>query len=250
VIEIRASKAFATRGGELRVFQDLELGIREGEFVCLVGRSGCGKSTLLRIIAGLDTATSGEVSLGRGGGDGVIGFIFQEAGLFPWRTVRSNVKLGLEIRGVPPAEQERRVQAILDLVGLRGFEAYYPHQLSGGMSQRVAIARAFVIDPDLLLMDEPFASLDSHTRAEMQGELLRIWQQLRKTVVFVTHNVDEAVFLADRIVVLAGRPSSVRADIAIELPRPRRAFGAEEIAYQQAVLRCLGDEPRRQEVVR
>lgn len=242
MIEIRASKRFSSRSGELTVFENLALTIREGEFVCIVGRSGCGKSTLLRIIAGLDRATSGDVSLGSSGGvAGKVGFIFQEAGLFPWRTVSANVRLGLEIRGVKGLELERRVSGMIEIVGLHGFESYFPYQLSGGMAQRVAIARAFVIDPELLLMDEPFASLDSNTRAEMHVELLRVWQQFKKTVVFVTHSVDEAVFLADRVVVLAGRPAGVRADVSINLPRPRRPFGAEEIAYQQDVLKWLGD---------
>lgn len=248
MIEIRASKRFRARSGELTVFEDLQLKIAEGEFVCIVGRSGCGKSTLLRIIAGLEDATSGEVALGwRAGEDrgGKVGFVFQDAGLFPWRTVWDNVKLGLEIRRVGAAELERRVRQLIDIVGLQGFERYFPHQLSGGMSQRVAIARAFVIEPEILLMDEPFASLDSHTRSEMHVELLRVWQQFKKTVVFVTHNVEEAVSLADRVVVLAGRPSSVKADIRIDLPRPRRRFGAEEIAYQQEVLRWLeSQDPR------
>lgn len=240
MIAIRATKRYRTPTGELTVFEDLDLKIREGEFVCLVGRSGCGKSTLLRMVAGLEETTAGEVSLDWVGGAGKIGFIFQEPGLFPWRTVRDNVKLGLEIRGVRGEELQRRVQAILDIVGLRGFEKYYAHQLSGGMAQRVAIARAFVIEPEVLLMDEPFANLDSHTRAEMHLELLRVWHQFRKTVVFVTHNVDEAVFLADRIVVLAGRPATICADISINLPRPRRQFGTEEIAYQQDILKWLG----------
>ena len=155
------------------------------------------------------------------------------------------MKLGLEIRGETERTLERRVNDMLDIVGLRGFERYYPYQLSGGMAQRVAIARAFVIEPDLLLMDEPFASLDTHTRADMHIELLRVWQAFRKTVVFVTHNVDEAVFLADRVVVLAGRPASVRADLGIDLPRPRRRFGPDEIAYQEEIVKWLsvGSEP-------
>jgi ABC-type nitrate/sulfonate/bicarbonate transport system ATPase subunit len=244
MIAIRASKRFSGAGGELTVFENLQLDIPEGEFVCIVGRSGCGKSTLLRIIAGLEDATSGGVSFGwTAGRAGAAGFVFQEPGLFPWRNVWGNVKLGLEIRGVRGGELRRRVANILEIVGLRGFEEYYPYQLSGGMAQRVAIARAFVIEPDLLLMDEPFASLDTHTRADMHVELLRVWQAFRKTVVFVTHNVDEAVFLADRVVVLAGRPAVIRADITIALPRPRRRFGREEIAYQEELVKWLA-EPR------
>ncbi len=244
MISIRASKSFAGQSGALSVFENLDLEIPEGQFVCIVGRSGCGKSTLLRIIAGLEEATSGGVSFGWASGNaGTVGFVFQESGLFPWRTVWDNVKLGLEIRGVAGDELQRRVTAILDIVGLRGFERYYPYQLSGGMAQRVAIARAFVIDPDLLLMDEPFASLDTHTRADMHVELLRVWQTLKKTVVFVTHNVDEAVFLADRVVVLAGRPAVVTADIPIKLPRPRRRFGGDEIAYQEQLVKWLAERP-------
>ena len=242
MISIRASKRFTGGGRELAVFDDLALDIPEGEFVCIVGRSGCGKSTLLRIIAGLEDATSGGVSFGwTAGRAGAAGFVFQEAGLFPWRTVWDNVKLGLEIQGVGGDELARRVSGILDIVGLKGFERYYPYQLSGGMAQRVAIARAFVIDPDLLLMDEPFASLDTHTRADMHVELLRVWQTFKKTVVFVTHNVDEAVFLADRVVVLAGRPAVIRADIPITLPRPRRRFGRDEIAHQEELVKWLAE---------
>jgi ABC-type nitrate/sulfonate/bicarbonate transport system ATPase subunit len=244
MISIRASKRFTDRGAELTVFDNLELEIPEGEFVCIVGRSGCGKSTLLRIIGGLEDTTSGGVSFGwTAGRAGAAGFIFQESGLFPWRTVWDNVKLGLEIRGVGREELRRRVANILDIVGLRGFERYYPYQLSGGMAQRVAIARAFVIEPDLLLMDEPFASLDTHTRADMHVELLRVWQAFKKTVVFVTHNVDEAVFLGDRVVVLAGRPAVIRADLSIKLPRPRRRFGRDEIAYQEELVNWLAERP-------
>jgi ABC-type nitrate/sulfonate/bicarbonate transport system ATPase subunit len=242
VISIRASKSFLGQSGRLRVFENLDLAIPEGEFLCIVGRSGCGKSTLLRIIAGLEEATSGGVSFGWASGNaGTVGFVFQEPGLFPWRTVWDNVKLGLEIRGIGGDELQRRVSKILDIVGLRGFERYFPYQLSGGMAQRVAIARAFVIDPDLLLMDEPFASLDTHTRADMHVELLRVWQTLKRTVVFVTHNVDEAVFLADRVIVLAGRPAIVAADIPITLPRPRRRFGKDEIAYQEELVKWLAE---------
>ncbi|HEY7205296.1 MAG TPA: ABC transporter ATP-binding protein [Methylomirabilota bacterium] len=241
MISIRASKRFTEQAGALSVFEDLRLDIPDGEFVCIVGRSGCGKSTLLRIIGGLETATTGGVTFGQSGGRrGPIGFVFQEPGLFPWRTVWDNVKLGLEIRGESGSALTRRVNDMLEIVGLRGFERYYPYQLSGGMAQRVAIARAFVIEPDLLLMDEPFAALDTHTRADMHVELLRVWQAFKKTVVFVTHNVDEAVFLADRVIVLAGRPAAIRADIGIGLPRPRRRFGADEIAHQEEIVKCLG----------
>jgi len=241
MISIRATKRFTEQAGALSVFEDLQLDIPEGEFVCIVGRSGCGKSTLLRIIGGLETATAGGVTFGWSGGrTAQIGFVFQEPGLFPWRTVWDNVKLGLEIRGESRPSLARRVNDMLEIVGLRGFERYYPYQLSGGMAQRVAIARAFVIEPDLLLMDEPFAALDTHTRADMHVELLRVWQTFKKTVVFVTHNVDEAVFLADRVIVLAGRPASIRADVGIDLPRPRRRFGTDEIAHQEEIVKWLG----------
>ena len=195
--------------GDLRALQDINLAVERGEFIALVGPSGCGKTTFLRIVAGLEPASSGEVTLdGRAvrspGGD--RGFVFQSDNLLPWRTVFANAIIGREVAGhVGPAERQRTME-LLKLVGLEGFEHYHPRQLSGGMRQRVNLARALAIDPEILLMDEPFSSLDAQTREIMQTELMRIWEDGRKTVLFVTHQIDEAVFLADRVLVFARRP--------------------------------------------
>ncbi|HEY7242654.1 MAG TPA: ABC transporter ATP-binding protein [Xanthobacteraceae bacterium] len=210
--------------GDLDVLRRIDLSVELGEFICLVGPSGCGKTTFLRIVAGLEPASSGEVVLdGRvvrePGGD--RGFVFQSDNLLPWRSVFANAIIGREIAGqVGPAER-RRTMELLKLVGLEGFEQYHPRQLSGGMRQRVNLARALAIDPQVLLMDEPFSSLDAQTREIMQTELMRIWDEGRKTVLFVTHQIDEAVFLADRVLVFARRPGRIRENVAIELPRPR-----------------------------
>jgi len=210
--------------GGLDVLRGVDLAVDRGEFISVVGPSGCGKTTFLRIIAGLEQATSGEVLLDghavrKPGGD--RGFVFQNDSLLPWRTVLANALIGREIAGqVGPAER-RHTMELLKLVGLEGFEHYYPRQLSGGMRQRVNLARALAIDPEILLMDEPFSALDAQTREIMQTELLRIWDEGRKTVLFVTHQIDEAVFLSDRVLVFARRPGRLQADIKIPLPRPR-----------------------------
>jgi NitT/TauT family transport system ATP-binding protein len=209
----------------LEALRGIDLGIARGEFISVVGPSGCGKTTFLRIIAGLERASSGEVLLdGRAvrqpGRD--RGFVFQNDSLLPWRTVLHNAMIGREIAGdAGPAQRQRTIE-LLKLVGLEGFEHYYPRQLSGGMRQRVNLARALAIDPEILLMDEPFAALDAQTREIMQTELLRIWERGHKTVVFVTHQIDEAVFLADRVVVFARRPGRLQEQVKITLPRPRR----------------------------
>jgi NitT/TauT family transport system ATP-binding protein len=212
------------RFGELEALRGIDLSIDRGEFISVVGPSGCGKTTFLRIVAGLEQATAGQVLLdGRAlrGPGGDRGFVFQTDSLLPWRTVFANTIIGREIAGqVGPAER-RRTMELLKLVGLEGFEQYHPRQLSGGMRQRVNLARALAIDPQILLMDEPFSSLDAQTREIMQTELLRIWEEGRKTVLFVTHQIDEAVFLSDRVLVFARRPGRLREDVAIALPRPR-----------------------------
>ncbi len=219
--------------GRTKALADVSFQVEPQEFVCLVGPSGCGKSTLLRLMAGLLTPTRGEVCLDGQSLDGPrrqIGIVFQRANLMPWRTVRDNVILPLELARVPRAEAIRRADALLELVGLAGFERARPRNLSGGMEQRVAIARALVHDPEILLLDEPFGSLDAMTRERMSLELLRIWQASRKTIVMVTHNIQEAVFLADRVIVLSPRPGQIRATFDIPLPRPR------EIAIQFGML--------------
>jgi NitT/TauT family transport system ATP-binding protein len=210
--------------GWLPVLDTISFWVAGGEFLCLVGPSGCGKTTLLRLIAGLEQPTAGQVRLAGQVVDRprrTVGLVFQEPTLMAWRTVEANVTLPLEVAGVAKATARRQAQALLDLVGLSGFEAAYPAQLSGGMAQRVALARALVHDPQLLLLDEPFGALDALTRERMGRELLHIWQAHRKTVVMVTHSVSEAVLLADRVMVLGPRPASIVAEIAVDVPRPR-----------------------------
>ena len=210
--------------GDLEVLRDVTVDVADGEFVSIVGPSGCGKTTFLRIIDGLEQADDGEVAIdGRSatkpGPDRA--FVFQADSLLPWRTVWGNASFGVEIQGRVAERERERVRDLLDLVGLRGFDRYYPHQLSGGMRQRVNIARALAVDPAVLLMDEPFAALDSQTREIMQTELLRIWSRARKTVLFITHQIDEAVYLSDRVLVFGRRPGRIQEEIRIDLPRPR-----------------------------
>ncbi len=211
--------------GSLEALESVSFQVGAGEFLCIVGPSGCGKSTLLRVLGGLVQPTSGRVYL-----EGElltaprrqIGFVFQKANLMPWRTVLRNVTLPLEVKGLKAEQAGQQARELLRLVSLEGFEDAYPHELSGGMEQRVAIARALVHDPAILLLDEPFGSLDALTRENMNLELLRIWQTKQKTVVMVTHSIQEAIFLADRILVMSSRPGRIEATVAVPLPRPRR----------------------------
>jgi NitT/TauT family transport system ATP-binding protein len=217
-------KTFNTRGSSLVVLDDINLEIRAGEFFVIVGQSGCGKTTFLRIVQGLDQATKGTIALnGRPlvGPGPDRGFVFQHDSLLPWRTALRNVTFGSELRGTPKAQAEREARDIISLVGLVGFENHYPFELSGGMRQRVNLARAFAVNPDILLMDEPFAALDALTREAMQQELVRIVAETGKTVVFITHQIDEAVLLADRIAVFSARPGRVARIIDNDLPKPR-----------------------------
>jgi NitT/TauT family transport system ATP-binding protein len=212
-------------GAPFVIFKDVSLEVREGEFLSIVGPSGCGKTTLLRVINGLMAPSSGRIFIDgkeQQGADGdlVMGFVFQGASLLPWRTSLENVLLGLEGKKNRATSTEIG-RFYLNLVGLSGFENYYPHQLSGGMQQRVNLARALAIDPRILLMDEPFAALDAQTRIFMQLELLRIWSQTKKTVIFITHMISEAILLSDRVVVLSHRPGRVRSDFTVPLARPR-----------------------------
>jgi NitT/TauT family transport system ATP-binding protein len=208
----------------VRALHGFDIDVDEGEFVSIVGPSGCGKSTFLSILLGLLKPESGDLRLrdkeitGPGPDRAMV---FQEFGLLPWRTVRGNVELGLELKGVAAARRHTIAEGFIEMVGLVGFDSHYPHELSGGMKQRVALARALATDPDVLLMDEPFASLDAQTRDLMQVELLRIWQQARKTVLFVTHQIEEAIYLSDRVVVMTRRPGRTKRIFAIHLPRPR-----------------------------
>lgn len=223
-------------GGDLRVLNDVTFSIEAGTFICLVGPSGCGKSTLLRIIDGLIPPDAGEVYIG---GEKVRepsldrGFVFQQFNLLPWRTVIGNVEFGLENMGVKKQERRRRALEVIRLVDLEGFETYYPSQLSGGMQQRVGLARAIAVEPTILLMDEPFGSVDDQTRMLLQNELLKIWEQAQKTVIFVTHDIEEALYLGDRIVVMRARPSRITRVLEVPFGRPRtdELRGAPEMGH-------------------
>ncbi len=233
IITHRLSAVFPDRNGGLQALDDLSFTVWPEEFVCVLGPSGCGKSTLLRALAGLLPPTGGEILYRgerlNGPADG-IGFVFQRANLMPWRSVIENITLPLELAGLPHWEALARALAMVKLVGLEGFERALPRDLSGGMAQRVAIGRALVHDPALLLLDEPFGSLDALTRERMGAELLRIWQANRKTVLMVTHSISEALLLADRVLVLSPRPGKLRLDLRVTLPRPRD----DDIRYTEA----------------
>lgn len=229
---------------EVEALRGITLRVDEGEFICILGPSGCGKTTLLRIIAGLEEPSEGEVRV-----DGVavtgptprLGMIFQDYSLYPWRRVLDNIAFGLELAGMGKQERLARAREFLDLVGLEGFADSYPYELSGGMRQRVAVARALATDPAVVLMDEPFGALDAQTRNAMQRELLEIWARTKKTVLFVTHSVDEAVYLADRIVVLTSRPGSVREIVDVCKERPRDRTSEECALIRRHVLDLINE---------
>jgi NitT/TauT family transport system ATP-binding protein len=217
-------REFVGANGTVTALDGVDLDIAPGEFVCIVGPSGCGKSTLLRILAGLDRQTSGTIDVDAKDWKVQNAMVFQESGLFPWMTVEDNVAFGLMTRGVPRAEQAQRVDAALKLVGLGKYRKLYPHQLSGGMRQRGAIARAFVTDPGVLLMDEPFAALDAQNRTILQAELVRIWEETGKTVVYITHSIDEALLLGDRCVIMTASPGRFKEIIDIPFSHPRNVM--------------------------
>jgi NitT/TauT family transport system ATP-binding protein len=219
------SVTFPDPNGGLDALDAVSFTIQPREFVCVLGPSGSGKSTLLRILAGLLEPTSGSFTFT--GGRPKIGMVFQQSNLMPWRTALENITLPLELQAVPVVEARNRAQELIDLVGLQGFESSWPRDLSGGMAQRVAIARALIHDPDILLLDEPFGSLDALTRERMWTELSRIWQRRQKTVLMVTHSISESLFLADRVLVLTQRPGRIKLDLGVDLPRPR----ADEMRY-------------------
>jgi NitT/TauT family transport system ATP-binding protein len=237
------SKKYIDRKGEsTEALRDIHFAIEENEFVVVVGPSGCGKSTLLNIIAGLLGTTSGQVIFegSRMNSKPYTAVVFQDFALFPWRTVLKNIVYGLEEQGLKKEEQLEIAQRYITMVGLQGFEKKYPHQLSGGMKQRVSIARALANDPLLLLMDEPFSALDAQTRTLMQYELSRIWEETRKSFLYITHNIQEAVFLGDRVVVLSRRPGRLLDIIKIELPRPRSEHLTLEKSYLEYVDKIWG----------
>jgi ABC-type nitrate/sulfonate/bicarbonate transport system ATPase subunit len=239
------------RGGHITAVDDLALQARDREFVCLVGPSGCGKSTVLRVVAGLVRPTAGQVLL-----DGVPvagpgadrGMVFQSYTLFPWLTVQGNVEFGPRLRGLPPERCAEIARRYITLVGLAGFEGAYPKELSGGMQQRVALARALANEPEVLLMDEPFGALDAQTRALMQELLLSVWEQTRTTVLFVTHDIEEAILLADRVYVMTARPGRIKAEVPVALPRPRtvEVFDSPEfLRLRREVHRAVREESLR-----
>jgi len=242
-------KSYKTRNGAVHALENVSIEVGEREFVCIVGPSGCGKTTLLKLIAGLLQPTSGRIAFHDDAPDGRprTALVFQEHGLFPWMTALDNVAFGLEMQGEGRAERHRQAQAFLDTVGLSAFAHHYPRELSVGMRQRVAIARAFVADPQMLLMDEPFGSLDRQTKLVLQEELLRIWENHQKLVVYVTHDIEEAVLLGDRVLVMTGRPGRIREDICVSLSRPRDLSMGDEPEVRDIkwnIWKMLEDEVR------
>ncbi len=238
-------KTYQGRNGAVEALRGVSLSCAEGEFVCLLGLSGCGKSTLLQMIAGLETPSTGQIIVAGRELDGpspATSIVFQDHGLFPWMSVQANVEFNMKARGVARAERRARAAEMLDLTGLAGFAARYPHELSGGMRQRVGIARALTTRPRALLMDEPFGALDAQTRGHLQRELLDIWARQRTTVLFVTHSIDEAVFLADRILVFTPRPGQLAAVVGVDLPRPRDPRSEGFAALSRQLRGMLGTE--------
>jgi sulfonate transport system ATP-binding protein len=249
-VEVRdLGKTFTGGGREVPAVASVSFDVRDKEFVALVGPSGCGKSTVLNMIAGLVPPSSGEIRLDGQAQAGVppqVGYVFQKDTVFPWRTVHRNIALGLEYRGVPGPERERRVREAVRLVGLDGFEDAFPATLSGGMRQRVALMRTLVVEPEVLLMDEPFGALDTHTKLRLQAQLLELWLARRQTVIFVTHDLAEAITLSDRVIVLTSRPGRVKLIHEVKLPRPRdviRIRETDDYAREfSALWHVLGEE--------
>jgi len=242
------NKIFKTDNREVVALRDINLQIPQGQFVCLLGPSGCGKSTLLNAIAGFSLPSSGEITA-----DGQLitgpgperGMVFQEYALFPWMTVEKNIAFGLEVKGMAADEIRQRVDQLLSMLSLSDFRNRYPKDLSGGMRQRVAIARVLALDSPIMLMDEPFGALDALTRRNLQDELLRIWSELKKTIIFVTHSIEEAIYLADRIVVMTYRPGTVKRDMIVELPRLRDPASAEFNALKRELGALVMEEQQR-----
>jgi NitT/TauT family transport system ATP-binding protein len=246
IVVEHAYKVYGTSDDRVHALDDVNIEVADGEFVCIVGPSGCGKSTLLWSISGLMPLTQGRILLG---GEEIrkprdeIGLVFQDANLLPWRTLMENIKFPLEIKRLPIAQYEERIEAWLREVGLTGFQDRYPGELSGGMQQRASIVRCLTFDPSVVLMDEPFAALDALTREDMNQLIQQLWMETGKTIIFVTHNIDEAVFLADRVILLSARPGRVAREFSIELPRPRDI----DMRYDPEVAKLLGEIKRSME---
>jgi len=250
IVALQATKRYPSKAGMVTALEGFDLEVAEGEFVCLVGPSGCGKSTFLRILAGLDDLTGGEARIVPGDDPRrpLNNVVFQEYAVFPWKTVRDNVAFGLQMRGIGKAERYAVTERWLTKVGLKRFADYYPSQISGGMKQRVSIARALANDPEVLLMDEPLGALDAQTRAVLQEELLRIWEETHKTVLYVTHSIEEAVLLGDRVVLMTAHPGTKKSEFVVDLPRPRdlaTTSTPEFAALTGAIWEDLRDEVRR-----
>jgi len=253
MIKIKAqnvNKIYDSANGKITAIDDFSLEVEDGEFVCLVGPSGCGKSTFLRILAGLEPATSGTVNITRGldSSKPVNNVVFQEYAIFPWKTVINNVAFGLQMRGIAKKQRLDIAQTWLERVGLSKFANYYPSQLSGGMKQRVSIARALANDPEVLLMDEPLGALDAQTRTVLQAELLRIWEEHRKTVVYITHSIEEAILLGDRVIIMTAQPGRLKESFDINIPRPRNieVTATPEFAKLSGIIwEALKDEVKR-----
>ncbi|MYM68995.1 ATP-binding cassette domain-containing protein [Pseudoduganella sp. FT55W] len=248
ILVSQVNKVFQTAEREVVALKDINLEIPQGQFVCLLGPSGCGKSTLLNAVAGFAPPSSGSITV-----DGQLvrapgperGMVFQEYALFPWMTVADNIAFGLQIKGQPKAQIAATVDKLLNMLSLQDFRNRYPKDLSGGMRQRVAIARVLALDSPIMLMDEPFGALDALTRRNLQDELLRIWAELKKTIIFVTHSIEEAIYLADRIVVMTYRPGTVKRDIVIDLPRLRDPASAEFNALKRELGQLVMEEQQR-----
>jgi len=241
-------KVFSTKSGNVVALDQTSFTVEEGEFVTILGPSGCGKSTILRVVAGLEEPTTGHVYLDgkeiKGPGPD-RGMVFQSYTLYPWLTVKENIAFGLDLKGVPKKQQDEIAYHYLELIGLKGFDKHYPIQLSGGMKQRVAIARALANDPEILLMDEPFGALDAQTRSIMQEILLKVWEESKKTILFITHDVEEAIFLGDSVYVMTARPGRLKKKITVPLPRPRdyhNKVSDEFLALKQELLELIREE--------
>lgn len=236
---------FTEKGLEIKAIENFSMNVNSNDFVCIVGPSGCGKSTLLRIMAGLESATTGQIYLYDQPvikPNSKVGMVFQDYSLFPWKTVIDNITVGLEFAGYGSKKRKQIANQYLELVGLSRFAKSFPYELSGGMRQRVAIARALATSPEVLLMDEPFGALDAHTRILLQKELLRIWEKNRKTILFVTHSVDEAIYLSDRIVVMSAAPGKVKEVVPVNMPRPRNRANPQYGQLSAQILEMLDNE--------
>lgn len=230
------------RFGDLLVLEDISFDVYEGEFLCIVGPTGCGKTTFLNVLTKLHPASEGDIYIDGKPADPSkhnISFVFQEPSSMPWLTVEQNIRYGLEIKRVPGEEIKKRVDQVMELVGLKDFRNYYPRQLSASMDQRVVIARAFAINPDLLLMDEPYSQLDIKLRYYLEDEVIRIWRELKRTVIFVTHNIEEAVYLAERILILTPKPATIKKEIKVDLPRPRNFADPEFVKIRDQVTEMI-----------